>query len=366
MTLEARYRRLIAVYPSAYRHEYEDEMVGVLLAGACPGRRRPSPRDVLDVLTSAAVIRWRLGIRGMRSELWRRAAYVVQVFGAVLLFGVALRRVALDEVWRIAFLPAGVPFHIAPADWARPAAWLAVLIATLAGRRVAGAGFAVMGATAEIAAPARLYADTPALLLDVYWIIVTALVVVGTSALARRGAGPRLPRGTLPLGLAGVALVASAPGELLPGSLAPGGLTSGLFAPIRVGAWAVSFPAAALLAVAAVLAALSAWRLEPPIRRRLLVCAVPILVTVPLVRIGFGGLIANNQLRHTAVLLGPLQWAALVIIPAAALHRAAALNRRLEQARHSAPEFLPHPTDPPVDTYRDELTDPSSRPPRSL
>lgn len=50
--LERHYRRLLAVYPAAYRHIYEEEIVAVLMEGAEPGRRRPSPAEAADLLRS--------------------------------------------------------------------------------------------------------------------------------------------------------------------------------------------------------------------------------------------------------------------------------------------------------------------------
>ncbi|MGP4104037.1 hypothetical protein [Nonomuraea sp. KM90] len=43
--LEARYRRLLAAYPRDHRARHEEEMIGVLLAGARFGRTRPYSID---------------------------------------------------------------------------------------------------------------------------------------------------------------------------------------------------------------------------------------------------------------------------------------------------------------------------------
>ncbi|GAA3188907.1 hypothetical protein [Nonomuraea roseoviolacea] len=51
--LEARYRRLLACYPRDHRARHEDEMIGVLLAGARPGQTWPPPADVADLLWGA-------------------------------------------------------------------------------------------------------------------------------------------------------------------------------------------------------------------------------------------------------------------------------------------------------------------------
>ena len=58
--LERRYRRLLALYPRAFRCEHEEEMLAVLLAGA---GERPSPgvAEVADLLRGAAWARFRPG-----------------------------------------------------------------------------------------------------------------------------------------------------------------------------------------------------------------------------------------------------------------------------------------------------------------
>jgi hypothetical protein len=48
-TLEGRYRRLIALYPSKFRARREDEMVSVLMAGAGEGQRWPRLREVTNL-----------------------------------------------------------------------------------------------------------------------------------------------------------------------------------------------------------------------------------------------------------------------------------------------------------------------------
>jgi len=50
--LERRYRRLLALYPRDHRERHEEEMLGVLLAGAGE-RTRPSARETADLLWAA-------------------------------------------------------------------------------------------------------------------------------------------------------------------------------------------------------------------------------------------------------------------------------------------------------------------------
>lgn len=60
--LERRYRRLIVLFPAEHRREYAEEMIGVLLASAPRGRRRPGLADALDLI--AGGLRARLRRRG--------------------------------------------------------------------------------------------------------------------------------------------------------------------------------------------------------------------------------------------------------------------------------------------------------------
>jgi hypothetical protein len=74
--LEGGYRRLLRWYPSLYRGQHEEEILGVLMAAAGPGQRRPGARDSLDLVWSALKIRIRMTLRGADSQPWA-AAFVV-------------------------------------------------------------------------------------------------------------------------------------------------------------------------------------------------------------------------------------------------------------------------------------------------
>ena len=71
--LEGGYRRLLRWYPSSYRERHEEEILGVLMAAAEPGQRRPGARESLDLLWSALKIRIRMILRGADSEPWAAA-----------------------------------------------------------------------------------------------------------------------------------------------------------------------------------------------------------------------------------------------------------------------------------------------------
>jgi hypothetical protein len=71
--LERGYRRLLRWYPPSYRGRHEEEILGVLMADARPGQRRPGARESLDLLWSALKIRFRTTLRGADSQPWAAA-----------------------------------------------------------------------------------------------------------------------------------------------------------------------------------------------------------------------------------------------------------------------------------------------------
>jgi hypothetical protein len=77
--LEGGYRRLLRWYPPSYRCGHEEEILGVLMAAAQPGQRRPSVRESLDLLRSALKIRMRTTLRGADSQPWAAALALVGV-----------------------------------------------------------------------------------------------------------------------------------------------------------------------------------------------------------------------------------------------------------------------------------------------
>ncbi|MFI5064156.1 MAG: hypothetical protein ACHP9Z_09290 [Streptosporangiales bacterium] len=52
--LERRYRRLLAWYPAGHRRDHEEEMLGVLLAAARGGQRRPALGDAVNLIWGSA------------------------------------------------------------------------------------------------------------------------------------------------------------------------------------------------------------------------------------------------------------------------------------------------------------------------
>jgi hypothetical protein len=57
--LERRYRRLLALYPKAFRREREQEMLSVLMAGAGENQRWPGLAEAGDLIRSATWMRFK-------------------------------------------------------------------------------------------------------------------------------------------------------------------------------------------------------------------------------------------------------------------------------------------------------------------
>lgn len=309
---EARYRRLLALYPRGFRREYEEEMITVLLAEA-----RPGPGQILDLLRSALALRLRaLAAPG---GAWRESARVVWLFGAILLFALAVRRSGMVAVWLGS--PASA-FGGGSVDILRFAGWAVALAGACGGVRSLGLLGSAAGLAGEVIAPVRYYLDTPATLLNAYWLIVSAVVVLVAALLA--GPEPRRVRGGVPVGLAGLALTAHG----------LRGYTFWTDAPWTYGPWAgdrLLWLDMLLMGVSAVLLVWGVVRQQPALRRRLVVWSTPVLVTFPLIGMAFDGLIEfNSGNPGSERLLGPVQWAAMVLIPAATFAVAAELTRRRE------------------------------------
>jgi hypothetical protein len=136
--LERRYRRVLALYPRAFRCEHEEEMLAVLLAGAGK-RRHPGVAEVADLFRSAAWMRFRPGVPRSESTVFAavRLMYVgaaVQVVGLLtLLLTLGSIKAAImrqDPALTAAQWHAVVSAHIVPDTIGEPIAavvwvWLA-------------------------------------------------------------------------------------------------------------------------------------------------------------------------------------------------------------------------------------------------
>lgn len=87
--LERRYRRLLAAYPRAFRHENEEEILAVLLACAEDGQQRPGPAAAADLIKGAVRMRLRMAgqpPRAVRAAIRLMYAGVAAQFAALVVY----------------------------------------------------------------------------------------------------------------------------------------------------------------------------------------------------------------------------------------------------------------------------------------
>ncbi|GAA1798126.1 hypothetical protein GCM10009682_19740 [Luedemannella flava] len=91
--LAARYRRLLFVYPNAYRRDRGEEIVGTLLDMAPADRRRPTAREAVNLVT-----------HGMRARLGRPASrwVVVWALAAAVICGLFAAAGGTRVAWALA------------------------------------------------------------------------------------------------------------------------------------------------------------------------------------------------------------------------------------------------------------------------
>lgn len=118
LALERRYRRLLAWFPAKHRREYGEEMIGVLLASAPEGRRRPRLADAVDLMTGGLRARLRRRGGGLSDAHWPDSLAVCSVGLPVML----LAALAVNYLWNL--LPA-LDFH-GVSDFYLPALALAL------------------------------------------------------------------------------------------------------------------------------------------------------------------------------------------------------------------------------------------------
>jgi hypothetical protein len=83
--LERRYRRLLAWYPAEHRRRYGEEMIGVLLAAAQDGARRPGLAGAAELVCRGLQARFRSVIRWLAGTRWADALAICSVAVPVIL-----------------------------------------------------------------------------------------------------------------------------------------------------------------------------------------------------------------------------------------------------------------------------------------
>ncbi|MEU8232146.1 hypothetical protein AB0C12_21390 [Actinoplanes sp. NPDC048967] len=268
--LEIRYRRLLAIYPPAHRHAYEEEMVTVLMEGAAPGQRRPALGEAVDLLRAGLLARLGRGAQGLRTSAWRDAAAVAALLGAVLLTAIAGRRLIVGLLYaresgdpmRAFGLDGGLLIDVA----ARSLAWLAVVVALLLAARRTATALTIVAVLVEIAAIAVWLPSQEFRAVRMSWALVAALLTVALLVLSRQGRPATVILGRRGGALLAAGLVLAAAGAFsLPWWSIP---------PQILGL--VTVPDALLLAAGAMLLA-GLHRIPAGIRRRILVLLAPLL-----------------------------------------------------------------------------------------
>ncbi|MEU8236781.1 hypothetical protein AB0C07_00885 [Actinoplanes missouriensis] len=192
--LERRYRLLLRVYPAGHRAAYEEEMVGVLMAGATPGRRRPGLGDAVDLVRAGLAARLGQAASRQRGSGWRDAAAVTGLVIAAMLAAVAGRRL-LPGVRVLWFEHPAEPMEMFGVRGLllldvslRFLFWAAVCATALLGLRRVAAGLAGVAAVVELGAVLWWLPHTPVQSsVRLSWSVVTVGIVVAALAVARRG-----------------------------------------------------------------------------------------------------------------------------------------------------------------------------------
>jgi Trp operon repressor len=116
--LERHYRRLLACYPGAFRHDHEQEILSVLMASAEEGQRWPRLAEVADLLRSAISMRLRTRLRTSWAWEYRHRRVIVPVRIVSGIWLVALTAIlygyGVGAWWGLLLIPAATAhFYVA-------------------------------------------------------------------------------------------------------------------------------------------------------------------------------------------------------------------------------------------------------------
>ncbi|MBE7699779.1 hypothetical protein H9623_05570 [Oerskovia sp. Sa1BUA8] len=137
------YRRLVRLFPFAYRRDHGTEVLGHLLDGAAPGQSRPTPAERTDLLRAAAR-EWLLAPLGSTARQRRAATGLLTVLLPAVL-GIHAARALAHAAWTLGGDGAPLLLQVAPLapTWA---VWCVGVVAVLAG--LARTGRALVAAAA--------------------------------------------------------------------------------------------------------------------------------------------------------------------------------------------------------------------------
>lgn len=166
--LEICYRRLLRWFPAEHRALHQEEMLGVLMAGAEPGRNRPGRAESADLLLGAARIRLRPGRALSDGPGWRDALAVYSIAAPLLvLISMLIGWLAAEPestrlgLGGLTMMPAGLyfaPLLVTMATWVAIGGQVLVAVLGLLGlRRWAAAAAAISALYLGITAVLQLY-----------------------------------------------------------------------------------------------------------------------------------------------------------------------------------------------------------------
>ncbi|MEU7612805.1 hypothetical protein [Micromonospora sp. NPDC049204] len=332
MTLHQVYRSLLACYPRAYRRQYEDELIGVLLDDAAPGQRRPLARDVSALLAGACRAHVRQVGARFSVDAWRDAAQVLGLIAALLLFVRSARVPVLHLSMYAQSYPEGIgePFVLWP-HGPMAALWLVVAVFTALGWGRAAAAIAVGGVAFEVVRVAEAYGYYSTVF-DIWPVVLAAMVPLALALRAPRSITAVLGRWRLGTLAAATVVSVGAPSVAL--VTAADVSTSPIY-----GTWmftsGVGRVEAILLIAGYLLFALVVLSTPTALRLRLLALVVPVGVTLLLTRVGLGttGTYLERS-SHDGVpdALTWAQWSTLVLAPVLLFAVAVAILHHRERA----------------------------------
>jgi hypothetical protein len=177
--LERRYRRLLACYPRTFRREHEQEILGVLMAGASDGQQRPRLAETADLITNAVWMHLHRGVpRSRPTVFW--AVRLIYVCAGLRLLGIPI--LPAHSGGTAYPLDIGMSWGVlAVLAWAngRGHNWARVLFAVWVGLHTLALFYDVAHASALSASPWSIIASI------VFWVVECSAVVLILSRQSR-------------------------------------------------------------------------------------------------------------------------------------------------------------------------------------
>jgi hypothetical protein len=337
-TLEQRYRWLLSWYPAAWRREYTEEMLGVLMDGTRPGQRRPGFVETVDLVRSALWQRLGRAGGGLADSRWADAASVLGLLVPVLLLVRLARDVLVAYLWHLRI---DAPWP--PAGWVSFAlvAWIVAGVTGLFGWRAVAAVVAWAAVLGEAVRLGLRYPDAPVTVLYGLWPLLFG--ATAAAGLTVRGSARR-----------GLAVFGRRRCAVFAGVVAPAGLSwaidpltanvgwgggggdepqtighPGLMAPGWVGVLpGIVRPLAAVTVLVLLL------RTAPPVRARLLALLAPTAALVVLISVAYNGFTMSSVRFDPPVLLVPGEWVGLAVTPLIVFGVAVGLVRWTDRRRY--------------------------------